>query len=392
MGKLFTNLKTDGQITGFSPDAAGDFYNIADKERDTNYFLENMVDLVKSLSLTPSMDCQILYGGIVSDGGSGTIDISAGAALGKDASGNVRVIYLPAQSGIAMPSGWNDGRQIWIASQYDYKKEASTRAHAMVPGESYNYILEDAHDGDANAENKATNGYFYDADPGTTDYVIWGSFTMTGTTFADLSSAERGTQFQFNRNFDSFSFVGEIKAFYDFNGAVTFDTDHWAYCNGATVNDPFSPINGETLPDSSNRYLVGFGTEGGEDIGSAAWATAAVGNAGHTVNLEHDHDSHYHYLGHFRTPNSGLNIGFRFYKGTFNGANHVTVLGETQNYYTPESGGQAHKRRTTDEATGGSVSNNDLIISDTASSDAKLSTTQSIQPRSIRVRYIMRYK
>ena len=194
MAKKFTNLITDGEVSSSNPDAQRDFYKISDKTRDINYFYEQFVDTIKEMSISPSVDCQILYGGVVSDGGAGTIDISAGVALGKDADGNVRVVRLPAYSGVAMPSGWNDDRQIWVASKYDYKKTADVRNHAIT-GESYHYILEDAETNDANAENRPTNGFLYDADPGTTDFVIWGSFKMNVAVFEDLSKEERGEEF-----------------------------------------------------------------------------------------------------------------------------------------------------------------------------------------------------
>lgn len=83
--------------------------------------------------------------------------------------------------------------------------------------------------------------------------------------------------------------IGSIIPFYDFNAAVTFDTDAWIYCDGAVISDASSPLDGLTLPDLSNRYLVGFGTEGGGDIDSAAWATPAVGQASHQINIQHAH-------------------------------------------------------------------------------------------------------
>jgi len=80
--------------------------------------------------------------------------------------------------------------------------------------------------------------------------------------------------------------IGTIVPIYDFGGALTFDSDYYAYCNGQSKT-----IGGvsRTLPDLSNRYIVGFGTEGGADIGSAAWAIGAVGAASHKVDLRHVH-------------------------------------------------------------------------------------------------------
>lgn len=89
--------------------------------------------------------------------------------------------------------------------------------------------------------------------------------------------------------------IGGIIPFYDFNGALTKPTN-FSFCDGSSVT--VTGIGVQTLPDLSNRYLVGFGTEGGGDIDTAAWATSAVGNASHQVNLQHSHtvNSHTHDL------------------------------------------------------------------------------------------------
>jgi hypothetical protein len=81
--------------------------------------------------------------------------------------------------------------------------------------------------------------------------------------------------------------IGSIVAHYDYNAALTINSDYWRYCDGSSVT--ITGIGTQTLPDLSNRYLVGFGTEGGGDIDTAAWATAAVGNASHQVDLSHTH-------------------------------------------------------------------------------------------------------
>lgn len=81
--------------------------------------------------------------------------------------------------------------------------------------------------------------------------------------------------------------VGSIIAFYDFNAGLTFNTANWAYCNGQTKT--FPGIGVQTLPDLSGRYLVGFGTDGGGNNGSATWGTSPVGNAGNNIDLSHTH-------------------------------------------------------------------------------------------------------
>lgn len=97
--------------------------------------------------------------------------------------------------------------------------------------------------------------------------------------------------------------IGTIIPFYDFNGALTFNPTNWAYCDGSVKT--VGSIGAQTLPDLSNRYLVGFGNEGAGDIGTDPWSSLAIGNPSHIVNLSHVHSmnghvhnmhSHTHYM------------------------------------------------------------------------------------------------
>jgi hypothetical protein len=156
--------------------------------------------------------------------------------------------------------------------------------------------------------------------------------------------------------------VGTVIPFMDYNDAVAFDSNYWAYMDGSVLSDSDSPLNGETLTDLSGRYLVGFGTDGGEDIDTALWSVSPVGNAGHTVDLEHSHtvDSHTHDV-----------------SGT-------TSSGEASVLVTSSGGVSVctvHTHTFSDTSTGA-----------TPGTDNQLSTTQSIQPRSIPCRFIIRIK
>ena len=115
-----TNIWGDTEVSGRSPDAEGDFYHITDGQQDANYIDCVISDLPAMLSNDPTEEFMILYGGVVSDGGSGTINISAGVAKGKDSDGNRKLIYIPALTGVALPSGWNNDRQIWVILKYDF--------------------------------------------------------------------------------------------------------------------------------------------------------------------------------------------------------------------------------------------------------------------------------
>ena len=138
--------------------------------------------------------------------------------------------------------------------------------------------------------------------------------------------------------------IGSIIPFYDYNAALSFNTTYWAYCNGQST--AVGSLGAQTLPDLSNRYLVGFGTEGGADNGSAVWATAAVGNASHQIDIAHTHT----YSGTTGLPSST-----------------ASATGVPSIYAT-----SVH----THTYSGTTVSS--------------LSATQTIQPRSISVRWIMR--
>lgn len=81
--------------------------------------------------------------------------------------------------------------------------------------------------------------------------------------------------------------VGTILPWYSFSGTLSFSTTYYAYCDGTSAT--LSTIGSQMLPDMSNRYLVGFGTEGGGDIGTATWSTTVPGNVSHTSSITHQH-------------------------------------------------------------------------------------------------------
>lgn len=200
--------------------------------------------------------------------------------------------------------------------------------------------------------------------------------------------------------------IGSIIAFYDFNGAVTFDTAYWDYCRGQVIADVLSPLNGQTMPDLSGRYMVGFGTDGGGDLHNAVWAAAAVGNAGHTVNLQHAHtmNSHLH-TGPSHTHGPG-SLQWRIADYAFNGdltmydingsgflavdtADTDLGVGGLTKLYNPITSKSAYTLESSGSgvtASGGTGNTGSTV----ATMGNQLSTTQSIQPRSLRVRHIMR--
>lgn len=157
--------------------------------------------------------------------------------------------------------------------------------------------------------------------------------------------------------------LGSIIPWYDFNAAISLNTTYWAYCDGSASS--ITGVGAVTLPDLSNRYLVGFGTEAGGDIDSAAWATAAVGNASHQVNLEHQHTvgEYVQSTGDFfmlESDGTQRDVFAKSVNGTGAGAGNPVLFNYGSDF--------------------------------TMYTDNQSSTTQSIQPRSIRVRFIMRRK
>lgn len=179
--------------------------------------------------------------------------------------------------------------------------------------------------------------------------------------------------------------IGSIIPFYDFDAALTFSTDYWVYCDGGTATVGGSS---RTLPDLSGRYLVGFGTDGDGTIDSATWATAAVGAAAHQVDLSHTHTgpSHTHNVATWKV--SGAAEWLRFYKGTYGDAvyQNIGILGASAG----AAGSDAAREMW---STNGSISDGDDMISSasgTGATGSGGSATQSVQPRSIRCRFIMR--
>jgi hypothetical protein len=180
-------------------------------------------------------------------------------------------------------------------------------------------------------------------------------YNLTNGSIADAT--------QVMANFNKLTPVGTVMTFDDLNGVNTVDTDIWAALNGQTISDVLSVYNGLTLKDVSGRYIVGYGTDGGGDIASAAYSMTIVGNAGHSVNLAHIHQTAYRSgsnLGFYNINGSAVSE-FAFAKTQFTGAGLAYGYAneiENQTFYTTSGG----------------------------------STTQSIQPRSVTFRAYVRFK
>lgn len=179
--------------------------------------------------------------------------------------------------------------------------------------------------------------------------------------------------------------VGTILPWYDYG--ILLLPSGFLYCDGTVIATVGSPIIGQTLPDLSDRYLVGFGTDGGGDIGTAPFVAPPVGNSNHEINIAHSHTvaAHTHTSVNHSHAAGLLTTDFI----TTGGARDFTVGAGILDIITEGSADQAgnHTHNVsgiTDFTMPGPTG------SSSPSTNSQLSTTQSIQPRSIRCRFIMR--
>lgn len=192
--------------------------------------------------------------------------------------------------------------------------------------------------------------------------------------------------------------IGSIIPHYDFNGNLTakIDTTYWACCNGQskTINAV-----SETLPDLSGRYLVGFGTDGGTDNDDATWNVTAVGAVSHEIDLSHAHtlsgntnsvvavsSATFNHTHTVATPSNGWNT----HTPALSGEMWAAVTGQGGGWYGTTGNTLTSSSPNTSTVTTSSNHSHNLVGS--GSMNTQLSTTQSIQPRSIRTRYWMRIK
>ena len=226
--------------------------------------------------------------------------------------------------------------------------------------------------------------------------------------------------------------IGTVMAFDDYNGTLALPSDsYWLILDGnggVPLVDAASPLNGQLIPDQSGRAIVGFGNLGGGNIGGLG-AMAVVGVAGNTINIAHDHatdidhghlddlgfsnPAHYHGYGNFDigvggdhshltyADDSGAGTGGHpSYGGNHDpSADTFTVPspggtngdhGHPQADYTGYMGNIAGVDGDLDQACtkSGSVT----AYTGSKTSDPKLLAAQSIQPRSVQVRFYIKFK
>lgn len=196
---IFTNIFGDAEVAGVSPDIEQDYDFVEDDQIDHHYWHEKFNELIRILNQSdpsPALESNmpmIIHGGAVTDGGSGTINISRGSAIAPFITSvgrsEYRIANIPPLTGLSIPSGWNDGRQLWIVLKYDYAYSGSTRNHYNGP--AYHPYLSDTYVGDSNGLNSTdSDDLFVDSSPSSENLCL-GSFTMTGTAFVSLDAGER---------------------------------------------------------------------------------------------------------------------------------------------------------------------------------------------------------
>lgn len=183
--------------------------------------------------------------------------------------------------------------------------------------------------------------------------------------------------------------AGTILAWYSYDltaaTPLSFSTAVYAYCDGATAVTVAGFTGTVSVPDMSDRYLIGFGTEGGKDIDTATWATAAIGDVSHTISVK----AHTHGVGDYQFKTfyvQYVNSSHSNYYG-------YTLAGATSQMFSLHdcTDGGLGAACDTMERSGGGVTQTLTVYtkSGTGTSDNPTDTA-SIQPRSIRVRYLIK--
>lgn len=185
--------------------------------------------------------------------------------------------------------------------------------------------------------------------------------------------------------------AGTIISFHSYNGLLS-PGQGWMLCDGRIVNESNydtefssgdwalyignSDLDGLYLPDlTGSKYLTGVADTTEDGSG----AIAEVGNASNQVDLQHSHTVNSHNHQWFDDDGSGTDNSFNSSGSSINipitgGAGDTTIVG-----------------RVTDATAGVSKLNADLYTDNQSpGTNNQLSTTQSIQPRSVEVLYYMR--
>lgn len=200
--------------------------------------------------------------------------------------------------------------------------------------------------------------------------------------------------------------IGSVISWDDYNGVLTLDPNY-RYCDGLVINAPGSPLDGLATRDLSGAYIVGYGTLGSGDIGSALYDVTPIGNSNNQVALNHTHTyahthpgpSHQHGGGTLSVSYGASDSNSLFLYDNGIGKEYISVSGLANpgvgfvNFLLKGPGWPAGLESLILTNFNGSTSSGGTGNTGAASppgTSSSLSSTQSIQPRSQRFRMIIR--
>lgn len=207
--------------------------------------------------------------------------------------------------------------------------------------------------------------------------------------------------------------IGAVLPFDDFGILALPSGFRWM--DGNQIVAPGSPLDGYTARDLSGLYIMGFGTIGNQDIGSATYDDANVGNTNHLINIEHSHNmTHTHTHSHTHSIPSHthadgdmvarLNAEFsqtgdRLYVDRTSAPATWTAdyfVSDAERWIADSNSGMTLGVKVDGTtSSGGSGTSGGASTSTTSSpsvstTGVSLSTTQNIQPLTARMRFIVR--
>lgn len=198
--------------------------------------------------------------------------------------------------------------------------------------------------------------------------------------------------------------IGAITAWCDFNGTLTLDANY-RYMDGTAIVAPGSPIDGQTTDDLSGAYIVGYGTLGAGDIGTATYDSTPVGNADHQIAINHTHTiagtaidgllstsssgSHDH-TGDTNGMSLNANQNSANYDIRDDSFGWSTRLDAGDPYHISVQTGNNNEGQHDHVISTDGTHTHNITGSGSANTGSGLSATQSIQPRSQRYRFIIR--
>lgn len=193
--------------------------------------------------------------------------------------------------------------------------------------------------------------------------------------------------------------IGAVLPWCDFNGTLTLDPNY-RYMDGTTIVAVGSPIDGKTTDDLSGAYIVGYGTLGSGNIGTAPYDATPVGNANHEIAINHTHTIAGTAIDGLLSTANGLTGTIRTGQVSNSSSGFGSVVDPkvivdssgntvtTLRFQTASGTNNGEGQHRHDMPSLSHTHN--ITGSGSANTGSSLSATQSIQPRSQRYRFIVR--